>query len=137
MGKAPSPFSGWPQWLVLLIAVIGPPTAVTAFLPTLTHNPWLAGSLLLAYELFVVLVAFLKKIWEKRADPWAEASASYLERRLRLLFAGAPRRYRRFFRYEHSDLDMKGISTRGTYTLDLEQVFVEVRIDPTPAHKVS
>jgi len=48
---------------------------------------------------------------------------------------GALHRYRKYFRYEHRDLDMKGISTRGTYTLDVEQVYVELRIDPTPAHR--
>lgn len=101
----------------------------------------MAAGLLLAYEVLVglgiVITAIIKKTWERRGDTWVDAGAGQVETIVRLLFAGAHRRYQEYFRFEHSDLDMKGISTRGTYTLDLEQVFVEVRIDPTPAHKVS
>jgi energy-coupling factor transporter ATP-binding protein EcfA2 len=144
MGKTPSS-SGWPAWLLFLIAIIAavaPPSAAFATsLQTITSHPLLAGILLVGYEMLVGLItliaAFLRKIWDRRVDAWADASAGRMETMVRLLFAGAHRRYRDFFCYEYSDLDMKGISTRGTYALNLEQVFVELRIDPTPAHQAS
>ena len=135
MNKSPLSIS-WPGWLLFVFMVVGPPTAVTKFLPTVTNNPLAAGGLLLAYEVLVclgmVITTVSKKVWERRGDTWVDASTGRAEKLVRLLFAGAGRRYQTFFRYEFADLDMKGISTRGTYTLDLEQVFVEVRIDPTP-----
>ena len=140
MNKSPLSIS-WPGWLLFAFMVIAPPAAVAKFVPTTTNNPLVAFGLLLAYEVLVclgiVMTAVIKKIWERRGDTWVDASTGRAEKIVRLLFAGARRRYQTFFRYEYADLDMKGISTRGTYTLDLEQVFVEVRIDPTPAHKAS
>lgn len=140
MNKSPLSIS-WPGWLLFAFLVIGTPSAMAKFVPTVTNNPLAAGGLLLAYEVLVglgiVITAVIKKVWERRGDTWVDASTGRAEKIVRLLFAGASRRYQTFFHYEYGDLDMKGISTRGTYTLDLEQVFVEVRIDPTPAHKVS
>lgn len=136
MNKSPLSIS-WPGWLLFIFMVVGPPATVTKFLPTVTTNPVVAVGLLLAYEVLVclglVITAVTKKIWERRGDTWVDASTGRVEKAVRLLFAGASRRYQTFFHYEYADLDMKGISTRGTYTLDLEQVFVEVRIEPTPA----
>jgi hypothetical protein len=56
---------------------------------------------------------------------------------MRLLFAGDRRRSCMFFYYEHGDLNLKEISTRGPYTLDLEQVFGELRVDASLAHQTS
>src|SRR5262249_8583798 len=42
-----------------------------------------------------------------------------------------------YFHYEHRDLDVKGLGTQGTYTLDLEHVFVELRVDATTAHQAA
>lgn len=133
MGKTPSPPS-WPAWLLFLLVVVGPPSAFVALLPTVTHNPFMAGGWLLAYEgvvgLGTAVTALLKKIWERRGDTWADASASRLEYGFRAFFAHYGHRYREFFYEMYRDLDMKGISIRGAFTLELEQVFVDVRLDP-------
>src|SRR6266700_1924837 len=134
MKQAPAP---WPTWLLALIAVGPPATALVPLLPTVTRHPVLAGSIVVAYWIMLGLAVVLRKAWERRGDAWTDAGVGRVELFLLVLFSQARRRYRRYFCYEHSDLDMKGISTRGTYTLDLEQVFVEVRLDPTPAGKAS
>ncbi len=41
------------------------------------------------------------------------------------------RAYRRYLVYEHRVFNIKGLRTRGTYTIELEQVFVELRIAPS------
>ena len=43
------------------------------------------------------------------------------------------RAYRRHLVYDHRVFNIKGLRTRGTYTLELEQVFVELRIAPSTA----
>ena len=39
--------------------------------------------------------------------------------------------------YEHRFLDVKGLGTQSAYTLSVEHVFVELRIDATPADQAS
>jgi len=136
-----------PRWPVgplivfALLAITPPSTTIVAAFPWIAQHPWICMLLILAYEMLLgigaVTTAFLRKIWERRADTWADASANRLETMMRRLFSGARQRYLRFFCDEHGDLDMKGISTRGTYSIALEQVFVDVRLDPTPAHRAS
>jgi energy-coupling factor transporter ATP-binding protein EcfA2 len=41
------------------------------------------------------------------------------------------RAYLRYLDYEHRVFNIKGLRTRGTYTIELEQVFVELRIAPS------
>jgi energy-coupling factor transporter ATP-binding protein EcfA2 len=43
------------------------------------------------------------------------------------------RAYQRHLVYEHCVFNIKGLRTRGTYTIELEQVFVELRIAPSTA----
>jgi hypothetical protein len=141
MSQSPAPSPRWPAWLTFFVLLVGPPAALTSSLEAITHNPWVTAGLIMAYEVVVTLGAllssFARKTWQRLEDPLAESTAHRLESKARELFMGYEQRYREYFRYEHRDLDMKGISTRGTYALDLEQVFVELRIDPTPAHQVS
>lgn len=134
----------WPAGLLIVLAFLAitpPSTTIVVALPWITRHPWLSAILFLAHALLVgigvVTTAFLRKIWERRADTWADASASRLETMMRRLLDGARQRYLRFFCYEHGDLDMKGISTRGTYSIALAQVFVDVRLDHPPAHRTS
>jgi hypothetical protein len=39
--------------------------------------------------------------------------------------------------YQHRDFDIKGLSTQTVHTLDLEQVFVELKLQPQVAHNTS
>jgi energy-coupling factor transporter ATP-binding protein EcfA2 len=41
------------------------------------------------------------------------------------------KQYYQYLRYQHRDFDVKGLSTLATYALELNQVFVELNIDPT------
>ncbi len=47
------------------------------------------------------------------------------------------RRYREHMRHRHRFFDVRGLNTQGIYTLELEQVFVELTIAPRPAHEAS
>lgn len=144
MSKHQSSFSGWPPWLLFLIALlaVGPPSAaIVTFLPTITHNPLLAGGLLLVYEVAVgfltIISAFVNKIWERRGDSWADAIIGQIEYILAFLFLRYKRRYAEFFYEMHRDLEMKGITIRGAYRLELEQVFVDVHLAPMPPERAS
>jgi hypothetical protein len=50
---------------------------------------------------------------------------------------GYRKRYLQHLVYRHRDFDVKGLSTQGTFTLELERVFVDLRVAPLPAHAAS
>ena len=85
---------------------------------------------MLIYEILVFFVSFLTGIWQKLQQSWIEAIANKIDQIVRSAFSRYHHHYCRYFTYEHRDLDMKGITTQGVYTLGLEDVFVELRIDP-------
>jgi hypothetical protein len=86
MKQTPAP-PNWPAWLVALIAVGPPATALVSLLPTVTHHPVLAGSIVVAYWMMLGLAVVLRKVWERRGDAWTDASVGRVELFLRLLFA--------------------------------------------------
>jgi hypothetical protein len=47
------------------------------------------------------------------------------------------RRYREHLVHRHRFFDVKGLSTQGSYTLELARVFVELAIAPRPVHEAS
>lgn len=44
--------------------------------------------------------------------------------------------YLQHLHYRHRNFDVKGLTTQGTYTLELTRVFVELSIAPRPPHEV-
>lgn len=48
-----------------------------------------------------------------------------------LWFSSFRRRYNRHILFEHRVFNVRGLRTRGTFSLELEQVFVELRIAPS------
>ncbi|HEC84868.1 MAG TPA: NACHT domain-containing protein, partial [Thioploca sp.] len=50
--------------------------------------------------------------------------------KLKELFSGFQRSYNQHVIYEHRVFNVRGLRTMGTFTLELEQVFVELRIAP-------
>ena len=138
--------SGSPQspstdrWLVvlLLLAAVGVPTAAgIAFAEQVTQRPWLALGLALLYEVLVLLVGFATKVWQKLESRWVDRVADWLDAAVLNLFSGYHRKYWQHLIYRHRDFDVKGLSTQGIYTLELEQVFVELSIAPQPSHQIS
>ncbi len=109
--------------------------AVTYYL---TKYPLLSLAVFLLYELGVFVIGFLGRIWGKLEEPLAEHIAAWLKQRVITMLSRYHRQYYSYLRYQHRDFDVKGLSTLGTYTLELDQVFVELRIDPsTPQTAVS
>src|SRR5690348_13792313 len=130
----------WPA-LLLLAAAICPPLATWLVslegitIHGLTDNPWSAFALFVVYEIVLALISIGTKIWQRLEGTFLDHLSQKLEHFARRLISGYDHHYREYFHYEHRDLDVKGLGTQGTYTLDLEHVFVELRVDATPAHQ--
>ncbi|MGI9060690.1 MAG: NACHT domain-containing protein [Ktedonobacteraceae bacterium] len=91
----------------------------------------------LLYELGVFVIGFLGKVWGKLEEPLAEHIAAWLKQWTITMLSRYHRQYYRYLRYQHRDFDVKGLSTMGTYALELDQVFVELRIDPSTPQTAS
>src|SRR2546426_885723 len=116
------------KWIALTIF---PPLATT--IPTvqqLTHNNrWLTIGVIVLYELALGIVYLFTKVWQQLEEPWTKRIANTIDQRVQTALSRYHYHYCRLFQYAHQDLDVKGISVQGPYTLGLEHVFVDLRID--------
>ena len=105
------------------------------FREQLLQDPWLAMGLLVAYEIGLVLLAFWRKVWQK---VWPEleteavnVTADWILNFVRIRLSGFRRRYNQQIYYDQRFLNVRGLRTQGSFTLELDRVFVELRIAPT------
>jgi energy-coupling factor transporter ATP-binding protein EcfA2 len=120
----------WPP-LVLVVAVFGVPAATIALFPRLvTGHPVLALGIGLIYEVGFIVLGFAGKAWQKLEVPLAERTATRLDHPARGILSRYRKHYADYLRSRHRDFDVKGHTPLGTCTLELNQVFVEPRIDP-------
>jgi len=131
------PSNRWPAILLLLMAVGVPTAAGFTFAQQITHNPWPALGLASLYEIVVLAFGFVTKIWQKLESKWVDRIAEALDAWALELFSNYQKRYLKHVFYQHRAFDVKGLTTQGTYTLELEQVFVELSVEPQPIHLTS
>ncbi len=127
------PFVGriWPT-LVLAAAALGvPATTIALFTRFVTEHPLLALGIGLLYEVTLFMLGFAGKVWGKLEEPLVEHTATRLEHLTLSILSRYRKQYYDYLCYQHRDFDVKGLSTLGTYTLELDRVFVELRVDPT------
>ena len=132
-----SPPTRWPAIILLLMAVGVPTAAGIAFGEQVAQNPWAALGLALLYEIVVLAFGFVTKIWQKLESKWVDRIADELDAWVQGLTSNYLRRYLKHLFYQHRAFDVKGLTTQGTYTLELEQVFVELSVEPQPLHLTS
>lgn len=72
----------------------------------------------------------------KQLDAGFSSSSVSSSNKLIFPFPRYKRRYYEHLVYEHQDFDIKGL-TQGSYTFDLERIFVDLRIDPKAPHQTS
>ncbi len=82
--------------------------------------------------LFVFLYMVIKAIWLL-----IDRGAERLRDQIGSWFHPTRSRYLQHLIYQHRDFDVKGLSTQGTYTLELQKVFVELSIVTTTSQKAS
>ncbi len=127
-----------PALLLLLVAAVGVPGAAAfTFAEQVTQHPWAALGLAFFYELLVLITSLVTKVWERLESEWVDAIAGWLKTQLRLTAPGYSKKYLQYLIYRHRDFDVKGLTTLGIYTLELELVFVELSIVPRPIHETS
>jgi energy-coupling factor transporter ATP-binding protein EcfA2 len=127
----------WPALLFFLAAIGVPGAAAFKFSDTISKNPWQAFAIALLYEITIVALAFLRKVWQQLEDDWSKGTANWVNNLIQKKWFSYHSYYARFLTFQHRDFDIKGLSTQSIYTLELEQVFVDLSIDPKPMHQIS
>lgn len=123
--------------LVWIISFIGAPVAA-GFAWNATNDLQLGIAVMILYLAVDITVGFVAKVWGNLSDKWADRTADKIDNRaVRAIGSrGYKKRYLQHLTYRYRDFDVKGLSTQGTYTLDLEKVFVELSVAPQAMHDI-
>lgn len=93
-------------------------------------HPLAALGLAVLYELFSFVLIFGSKVWKELETQAVTGAAEWVKIAFLNFFSRFRRRYNRQVIYDHRVFNVRGLRTTGTYTLEVEKVFVELRIAP-------
>src|SRR5436309_2995175 len=124
--------SRWSAIALLLAGSVGVPGLVAVFKPEVARSPKTAIPLLVGWELLVLIAGLVTDVWSKLRSRWVDRLTDWVDHSLQALFSRYHRRYLDWIFYRHRDFDVKGLTTQSTYNLELEQVFVDLTIQPPP-----
>lgn len=122
--------SNWPLILQLLIAASVTSTAGIAFADEITQNPLQAFSLAILFGIIIFFTGFIKKVWERLEPTFVEQSVTSIESWVEQFSWHYEKNYRQYLIYRHRVFDVKGLTTQGPFSLELNNVFVELSIAP-------
>jgi hypothetical protein len=95
------------------------------------HRPILTFVLSVLYEFLMFGVAFGKKVWGKLEDKATQGVADWALVTWRNYAPRFRRQYKRQIINEHGTFNVRGLGLINTFTIELEHVFVELRIMPS------
>src|SRR6266568_3934864 len=139
MSNLPSPI---PQPMLLkiltLLTTLGiPASGIAIFNHFFVLHPLFSIIICLIYEMLIFLIGFLAKIWQKLESRWADRITDAFDQWTMYIFHNYRKQYLRYIEYQYRDFDVKGLTIQGPFALELNQVFIELRIDPATLQQVS
>ncbi len=124
--------------LLTLLAIFGVPAGTIALFHTVVlAHPLLTLLLALLYEGMILLLGFISRVWENLQSKWVVRVADWCDYWVQTRLSRYRKRYYDYVGYHHRDFDVRGLSIRGTYKLELDQVFVDLSIDTTIIQKAT
>ena len=127
-----------PKALLLPIAMQTPPL-LTAWVAKdfVQHRPLLSLGLLAAYELIVCFLALARKVWGTLEPEIIAFLTDWLRHQVRCMAPGLQGRYLKQVFFETRLFNVKGLRTKGTFSLPLDDVFVPVTLAPANPQALS
>jgi hypothetical protein len=95
-----------------------------------SDHPLIAIGLLISYAVLSVCVSFVDKLWGELESTAVRSISLWLIAWFGRSFTRFERRYRRQVFFRHRSFMARGLRTTGTYTLDLDRVFVDITVAP-------
>lgn len=124
-----------PQFIAILLVFAGIPAFFQFY--KFTQDLDQSIGLTIIYEVIIILGGFLTKVWKKLESRWVDRFADWIDRTLQTLFSGYKNEYHKYIVHQHNVFDVMGLNTQGPFNLDLEKIYVQLGVDPTPAHKAN
>ncbi len=87
--------------------------------------------------LIAFVLAFGKKVWSKLEPKAVDFIAQSVEHRVAVVLTGYRKLYAKHLYYKHRTFDVKGFSTQGKFALELENVYVDLDVDPATLGAIS
>ena len=91
----------------------------------------------IAAVLWTALIGLTSKIWARVEKTVVELAGDWLDIHIRDFASRYRKRYLDHLQHRHRTFDVKGLSTQGIYALEIEQVYVELTVDPRQAAEAS
>jgi energy-coupling factor transporter ATP-binding protein EcfA2 len=127
-----------PSWLKTLLLVLTQIPLVTGLWTWLNQakaRPIFTLTVTALYEVSIFLFAFGRKVWDKLEDKAVQYTSDWILTGVRGFAPGFRRRYKKYVVNEHGVFNVRGLGLINTFTLSLDQVFVDLRIDPSNPQK--
>jgi hypothetical protein len=123
--------------IALAALAIAPVASVaTFFRDTAAKHPLLLITLLVVWEALLFIGRFFGKVYGRLQERWVDRAADWSDATLRRVFSRYPREYKYFLSRIHHDVDLRGLSTWGMYTLAMNDVFVDLSLMPQSPHLI-
>jgi energy-coupling factor transporter ATP-binding protein EcfA2 len=122
--------------LSLIISIVAPLVggSITFFD---TKNPLQSLKTMGVIVAIILVFWFVFKVAEKVLQRWIGRTVDSMDIWLQSVFSGFRKKYHQHLIFRHRDFDVKGLSTQGVFTLELERIFVELIVSPQAYHRVS
>lgn len=125
-----TPKTAWEAWAV----VLGIPAVSTAAAHFTKHNPVIS---LTVAGLSALGVIIIKPIGNELKTRYEKRVSTVIDERDRFGRGGFREKYLKHLEFRHRTFDVKGLSTTGPHSLELQRVFVELSMVSQAHHKTS
>ena len=117
-----------------LILIIGIPTTYGVAFQA-TDNQTQAVALTVIYIVAGAIAKLTEGVWTELSKRWSERIANKIDLWVSHVTANFQSHYHEPMWYQHRNFDVKGFSTQGPHTLELERVFVQLQVASTVPSK--
>src|SRR5262245_19879605 len=119
------------KFILALAAQIPLASGLSLMWSQVQQHPVMAATIGLLYEIAVVAAAFSKKVWAELEEDAIKATADWVRAAVRNFKPGFRRSYNKEIIHEYGVFNVRGLGLINTFTLKLDQVFVDLRIAPS------
>lgn len=121
------------QWLPKVASFLIPALAPLVDIDFFSANPLWLIAILPAWGVTYVMTQVLSVLWQR----YQASIVDWCDLSLRTWFRKTEKTYLERITYRCRDFDVKGLSTQGPHTLELQRVYVDLHIVAKPMHNAS
>jgi energy-coupling factor transporter ATP-binding protein EcfA2 len=121
----------------LALAAVAPPGLLTWVGAFQSRHSVLVTVLVVIYELILLILGMFSGAFKSLVGRWNDRLANRVDAALIRFTSRYDRAYLQYVVAANGYMDVKGLSTRGEYTLSLDDVFVQLSIEPEALHRLN